>query len=307
MNGQFEFIKLIIDSIAESIAVIDSEGRIIFVNKSWVVFGQNNNCSISTDWNGVNYLDECDKAAMMGDHFGSEAANGIRQLMHSDQNLFNFEYPCHGNIEKRWFMMRVTKFTMHGDQYFVISHLDITKRKLAEDEALKLSRIDGLVNIQNRRCFDEFLHNEWKRCARLAMPLTLAIIDIDYFKIFNDTYGHQEGDSCLKIIGETLQKFARRPSDICARYGGEEFAIVYGNTNLNDALSEFKNIINDINLLKIPNENSLIKPTVTVSIGVVTLYPSRNDSEQEILKQADQQLYCAKRNGRNQISFKKFG
>lgn len=201
--------------------------------------------------------------------------------------------------------MQVAKFTMRGTNYFVISHHDITKRKLAEEEALNLSRIDGLTNIPNRRYFDKFFSNEWKRCGRLKMPLTLAIIDIDHFKQFNDTYGHQHGDDCLRIIGATLKNFARRPSDICARYGGEEFVIVYGNTKIEDALIQLNKLIDAIKDLNIPNKKSLTKPFVTVSIGLDTMYPNKMNNEHELLKRADEQLYCAKNNGRNRICFRK--
>lgn len=93
--------------------------------------------------------------------------------------------------------MRVTPFQVHNNDYFVISHQNITERKLAEEEVRNLARIDGLTGIPNRRTFDEFLCDEMKRCARLNKPICLAVIDVDHFKLLNDTYGHQSGDGCL--------------------------------------------------------------------------------------------------------------
>jgi diguanylate cyclase (GGDEF)-like protein/PAS domain S-box-containing protein len=303
MNDSNEFLKLIVDTITESIVVIDKNGTILFVNQSWVRFGQNNSCVIGDKWGDNNYLEECDKAAKMGDDFGYQAAKGIRQVIEFDQELFYFEYPCHSPDEKRWFIMRVTPFILQNSKYFVISHQNITKRKIAEEKTLSLSRIDGLTNISNRRYFDDFLRNEWKRCARLKLPITLAIIDIDHFKSLNDTYGHQIGDDCLKIMGDLLKKYAKRPSDLCARYGGDEFAIVYGNNKLADSKIHFGYLIQDVRKLKIPNINSPTQSTVTVSIGIATMLPDNKNSETELIKAADKLLYHAKMNGRNQVSF----
>lgn len=249
----------------------------------------------------MNYLTECDKAAAMGDEFSIHAVQGIRQVIKGKEDTFYYEYPCHSPEEKRWFMMRVTPFEMQGLHYFVISHKNITERKLVEEEVTNLARLDGLTNIANRRYFNEFLNEEWKRCQRLGMPISLAIIDLDYFKLLNDTYGHQEGDECLKIIGKLLKSFVRRPSDICARYGGEEFAVVYGNTEQAKAKSLMYQLLKEISALAIPNKNSPTYPNLTASIGLVTMFPNKNITEAALIKRADEALYTAKENGRNQI------
>lgn len=301
MNESYDFLRAILDTITEHIVAIDKEGNILFVNNTWKSFGKKNSCSISESWDGVNYLHECDKAADMGDDFGFQAAQGIRSVISENVENFYFEYPCHSLEEQRWFMMRVTPFTAKGVNLFVISHQVITERKLAEEKVLVLSRIDGLTGIANRRYFDQFLATEWRRCQRLGLPVSLAIVDIDHFKLLNDTYGHQAGDECLKMIGKVLKEFGRRPSDFCARYGGEEFAIILGNTNLLQAKALVDKVLKEIFSLKVPNKRSPTLPTLTASIGLTTMQPSDKYDESDLIKKADELLYLAKENGRNQV------
>ncbi|OGQ91777.1 MAG: diguanylate cyclase [Deltaproteobacteria bacterium RIFOXYC2_FULL_48_10] len=303
MENSYEFLCLILDSISEHIVVIDEAGNIQFVNKSWAAFGDNNACMIGHDWSGVNYLEECDKAASMGDNYGSNAGTGIRSVIQEREPAFYFEYPCHSPQEKRWFMMRVTPFQIRGKKYFVILHQNITERKIAEEEVKNLARIDGLTGIPNRRTFDEFLHEEWKRCMRLKKPISLAIVDIDHFKLLNDTYGHQTGDKCLVKVGALLRDFANRPGDICARYGGEEFALVWGDTSLEAAKNLSSQILRGLADLKIPNIQSPTGKYLTASIGLSEMIPTSESDETELIGKADHMLYTAKKNGRNKVEF----
>lgn len=301
MESSQEFLKLVLDSITEHIVVIDEKGEIQFVNRTWSAFGNNNACVIGDDWSGVNYIDECDKAAAMGDEFGTKAGDGIRCVIEGKKTLFYFEYPCHSPEEMRWFMMRVTPLQLKETKYFVISHQNITERKLAEEEVKNLAKIDGLTEIPNRRTFDEFLREEWRRCSRLNKPISLAIVDIDHFKLLNDTYGHQAGDECLVKVGKVLKEFSNRPSDICARYGGEEFALVWGDTPLDNAKVLAEKLLEKIVELNIPNIKSVTKKYLTVSIGLSELIPSRGSEESDLISKADQMLYKAKESGRNRI------
>ena len=297
-----DFLKSVINSIAEHIVVIDQDGVIQFVNRAWIIFSQHNDCLIKIDeWQGVNYLKVCDESAAMGEDYGKQAAEGIRKVIEQALKLFYIEYPCHSPDEKRWFMMRVTPLQQEGVPYFAISHQNVTERKLAEEQVLNLSRIDGLTKVPNRRYFDEFLAAEWKRCARLSSPITIAIMDIDHFKLLNDHYGHQAGDDCLMQVGAVLNTFEKRPGDIFARYGGEEFAFVFGNTTVEQALVPITRIGDAIRELHIPNEKAPTNPTVTVSIGVVEMYPDAQSNEKDLIRAADKLLYSAKDKGRNQI------
>jgi len=299
------FLESVLNSINEQITVIDRKGNIQFVNDSWVKFSVDNKCSTKTQitWKEVNYLKICDDSAQMGDEFGRNAGIGIRSIIDKKRINFYLEYPCHSATIKRWFMMRVSSFIVEQKEFFTISHQDITERKLAEEKVLHLSRIDGLTNLCNRRYFDEFLHQEWSRCDRLKQPISLALIDIDHFKLLNDTYGHQVGDQCLKIISSVLKKITNRPGDICARFGGEEFVILLSNTKILTAEKIINRLLNMIRDLRLPNKNSPVCPTVTISAGIAYAYPSHGVNEQQLIEIADKYLYQAKENGRNQMMY----
>lgn len=303
MTASQDFFRLVVDSVTEHIAVIDREGTIQFVNRAWINFGRDNNYKLHNGWPGANYLKVCDRSAAAGEASGKEAAKGIRKVMEQTVASFHFEYPCHSPVEKRWFMMSVTAFDSEGVPYFVISHNNITERKLAEEKVLNVSRMDGLTGVPNRRYFDQFLESEWKRCARLHFPITLAIMDLDYFKLLNDHYGHLEGDDCLIKIGAVLNAFGKRPGDLFARYGGEEFALVFGNTTIEQSLIVINKIQEAISVLSIPNEKSPVRPTVTVSIGVAMMHPGRQGDEKDLIRAADRHLYAAKEHGRNRLVF----
>lgn len=300
MEKSCEALSMILDSITEHIIVINEIGEIQYVNKNWSTFGDNNTCSVG-DWRGVNYIDECNKASVMGDSFGDKAKNGIESVISKEQSIFYLEYPCHSPHIKRWFMMRVTSFQISQKDYFVISHQNITERKLAEEEVRNLANTDGLTNIPNRRVFDEFLNEEWKRCLRLKKSISLILIDLDHFKLLNDNYGHQFGDECLVKIGWVLKRFDTRPSEICARYGGEEFALVLGDTTAEKAKLLSEKLLEDICALNIPHSRSPIENYLTVSIGLATMTPKIDSNESELIKKADEMLYKAKGNGKNQI------
>jgi diguanylate cyclase (GGDEF)-like protein len=301
MRKTYNFLKSILETIPEQVVVLSHTGDILFVNASWNSFGQNNACRLDGNWEGVNYLAECDKAATTGDPFGTHAAIGIRSVIAATLDEFYLEYPCHSPVEERWFLMRVTPISLRGDRCVVISHLNITERKIAEERVLALSRIDGLTNIPNRRYFDEFFNQEWNRCQRLGQPISLAIIDLDHFKLLNDTYGHPTGDECLKTMGKLLARFCNRPSDLHARFGGEEFAIVYGNTSLAQARVMIEKMFAAIGSLNIPNSQSPTLATLTASVGLTSMVPSQANRESDLVDKCDALLYRAKANGRNQI------
>ncbi len=298
IDNAHAFLKSVLDSVKDHIVVIDQYGEIKFYNKSWSCFGDENNCAAST-WCGLNYLAECDNATRSGDEFGAKAGEGIRDVIAGNKAEFYFEYPCHSPCEQRWFMMRVTPFKMDRQCFYVISHQNITERKLAENEVFNLARLDGLTNILNRRTFDELLGSEWKRCSRSHTPISLALIDLDYFKLLNDYYGHQSGDDCLIRVGALLRSFANRTGDICARYGGEEFALVWPGTSLENAQHMAQNVVKQIAELKILNEHSPVNQYLTASIGVAQMIPTVEYDKADLINRADNMLYQAKKQGRN--------
>lgn len=170
---------------------------------------------------------------------------------------------------------------------------------ISNEKLHKLADIDGLTQIYNRRSLDRFMNAEWNRHYRNQKPLSFLFIDIDYFKQYNDTYGHEAGDNCLIEISRILQKNAQRASDIAARFGGEEFAIIFPETTEKEAVQIAKKIISDLNELSIPHSGSSICQHVTMSIGVSTLIPQQPNNCEWILTSADKALYEAKKCGRN--------
>lgn len=182
----------------------------------------------------------------------------------------------------------------------------VLTRKLdeANRELTRLSSFDGLTGIANRRTFDAALSREWRRSARVGAPLSLLVIDVDCFKQFNDAYGHQVGDECLKAVARALAAHSRRPADVVARYGGEEFAAVLPDTCAEGAASVAESMRESVERLAITHRHSTAAPCVTVSVGIATTTPARADELgfSDLLKRADQALYRAKSSGRNRCA-----
>lgn len=164
-----------------------------------------------------------------------------------------------------------------------------------------LTAIDGLTQIANRRSLDATLGTEWQRALRKREPIGMVMIDVDHFKLFNDTYGHQAGDQCLREVADAVKDFARRPGDLAARYGGEEFVLVLANANQQQARLVAERVRDKIVALAIPHEGSS-HGSVTASFGVASLVPGSHEGGPEVLLlAADQALYRAKEGGRNRV------
>jgi diguanylate cyclase (GGDEF)-like protein len=164
----------------------------------------------------------------------------------------------------------------------------------------KLVNTDGLTQIPNRRYFDHYLAQEWSRLRQDKRPLSLILFDVDYFKKYNDIYGHQQGDDCLIQIAQGVQKSIYRPDDLLARYGGEEFAVILPDTNSQGAIIIAERIHQAIQSLNIPHLDSNVSDKITISLGIATLIPSIETQPSLLIRQADQALYLAKQEGRNQ-------
>jgi two-component system chemotaxis family response regulator WspR len=168
-------------------------------------------------------------------------------------------------------------------------------------ELHRLSSLDGLTGIANRRQFDEVLEREWQRSVRAGTPLSLILIDIDYFKRFNDNYGHQAGDDCLKMVARTLDRVVHRPADLVARYGGEEFVIVLPDTDQEGAESVARHILIEVRELHITHKSSEAADYVTLSLGIATRCRDSHLIPADLLAAADHALYQAKAHGRNRV------
>lgn len=173
--------------------------------------------------------------------------------------------------------------------------------KLQTDALKRLTLIDGLTKVPNRRHFDDSLGNEMQRALRTRHPLSLLMIDVDYFKPFNDHYGHGVGDTCLIRIAQAMQAQVSRPMDLLARYGGEEFVVLLPGTGLEGASTVAESLRRTVAALQIPHALSAVATHVTVSIGVASLAQSGPKSTSDLLRLADQALYRAKQAGRNQV------
>lgn len=173
--------------------------------------------------------------------------------------------------------------------------------KKANRELHRLATIDGLTKVANRRCFDAYLQAEWRRMARSRQPLSLILCDIDHFKAYNDTYGHQAGDVCLQQVAAALHETVKRPADLVARYGGEEFVAILPLTNLEGAAYIAQTIRDRVTALKLPHRASPVHNYVTLSFGVAAMIPTIDTSPHELIEKADNALYAAKDQGRDRV------
>ena len=178
---------------------------------------------------------------------------------------------------------------------------DMTDYKNAQLALQQQATIDGLTGLAKRRCFDEKLHVEWSRAQRHGESVALIMCDVDYFKRYNDHYGHQGGDVCLKAVAGILQREIFRPTDLVARYGGEEFAIILPATDLQGALTVAERLRFDMERSALPHADSDVGPWVTMSIGVAAMVPDREALSATLVAKADLALYKAKGSGRNQV------
>ncbi|WOD41083.1 diguanylate cyclase domain-containing protein [Nodosilinea sp. E11] len=169
----------------------------------------------------------------------------------------------------------------------------------ANDELQRLAHLDGLTQIANRREFDRYLFQEWQRLQREQGSLALVLADVDYFKGYNDTYGHLAGDDCLRSLGQLFTQVTKRPADLAVRYGGEEFALILPNTTTAGAIALIAEVRAHLARLALPNRASPLYGQLTLSFGITAIVPTPRLSLEQLIKRADQALYAAKQNGRN--------
>lgn len=180
----------------------------------------------------------------------------------------------------------------------VKTHLTL---KFQSDLLRKLVFLDGLTGVFNRRYFDQQITTEWGRASRNNAPLSLILLDVDFFKLFNDRYGHQAGDDALRVVSHALKACLRRPADLVARYGGEEFGCILPETSYEDALVIAHELEHKVRELAVPHASSSVDTVITISVGLATRPGSTDGDVNALLSLADSMLYKAKRTGRGRV------
>ncbi|MFH7245568.1 MAG: diguanylate cyclase domain-containing protein [Spirulina sp.] len=205
---------------------------------------------------------------------------------------------------RRWRDIEVETLAQLADQLAIAIQKSELYQQLqqANQELQHLATHDKLTSLANRRHFDDYLDQEWRRLTREQAPLSLILLDIDYFKRYNDTYGHLAGDTCIEKVAAAIRRSIKRPADLAARYGGEEFAIILPHTRLEGAIHTSQLILQEIANSRIPHSGSPSHPYVTVSLGIASTYPSLAFAARHLTDQADQALYQAKQQGRNRYA-----
>ncbi|WP_260849030.1 diguanylate cyclase domain-containing protein, partial [Vibrio cholerae] len=245
------------------------------------------------------------------EHIYARLSDTDSQVLHQGKSLRYIDRIERSDGEFIWFDVVKSPFRdpASGTNGVLIMARDVSERYLAAEqleaanqELERLSFLDSLTHVANRRRFDEQLHTLWHLHVREGKPLSIILCDVDYFKDYNDAYGHLMGDETLKQIAIAFTQVANRHSDCVARYGGEEFGILLPNTPQSGAILVAERIHEKVRGLAIPHDHSKVADRITVSLGIVTLIPRPEDVPEQMVELADRALYQAKANGRNQTS-----
>jgi diguanylate cyclase (GGDEF)-like protein len=190
----------------------------------------------------------------------------------------------------------------HRENYLQNCMIELNRLELMRQaqQLSILSQQDSLTGLANRRYLDEVLENEWRSAIRHKLPITIMMIDIDFFKLYNDALGHIQGDQCLRRIAILLGSISSRSGDLAARYGGEEFLLLFSVTDKDQALIQVQQLMELVRNIGIIHPKSTVSKHVTISVGVATMIPHLNDKLSDFISRADHALYTAKSNGRNQ-------
>lgn len=319
LNDSDAFVHDIINSLSEHVAVIDNHGKIIKVNQAWNRFASNNGGADSAVSIGANYLEICETTNHPTERTQAiEVADGLRSILDGSQQAFKHEYACHSPTEERWFILdAVPLYGSH--QGAVVIHRNITERRqlevrqevakkqleaqlteisalqtLLQDQAIR----DSLTGLHNRRYLDETLSRDLSQAKRGGYPLTVVMVDLDFFKRVNDTYGHAAGDEVIKALAEILQADARE-SDLICRYGGEEFLISLPKMSIVHALQRVEKWRLKFAETEVRYGEFFIQSTLSAGVAG---YPDHGTDAATLTAHADEALYSSKHEGRNRVT-----
>ncbi|MBA3031225.1 MAG: diguanylate cyclase [Desulfobacteraceae bacterium] len=297
----------IFNTVTDAIWVIDKQQKVLRINKAFSTMIQKNESEVIGR--------QCSE--ILNNPLCNSPACPMQAVMKTRKSLELDTDICTGNGQTTPFLLTATPFLgFEGKPMGILAIFkDITERKHMEAELQKANReltrltvIDGLTQIANRRHFDNTLQKEWNRMSRESDWLSLILCDVDFFKRYNDTNGHQMGDECLKQVALCIAENAKRSGDLAARYGGEEFAVILPGTDSAGAGVVAEKIRQGIENLKIPHVSSAVCPHVTLSLGVTSIkLPEDNASRESLLSLSDEALYLAKEQGRNRWIIKNSG
>ncbi|WP_368505704.1 diguanylate cyclase [Alkalihalophilus sp. As8PL] len=297
----------VIETVPSGLMMMNREGEIIFANKlAESILNSRLDAQSRIVYNAPEWKNRHLDGRPMEDH---ELPFSI--VMNTKESVFGVEHMMEGKDGgKTLISVNAAPLYDEIDQIMgvLFSITDITAQKLTEQQLLdanlmfkRQSEIDGLTGIANRRSFDKTLKGEWDKSIKESSALTLIMFDLDSFKNYNDTYGHQQGDDCLRQVATAVQEVVIKDDAFLARYGGEEFAVLKSNATKEESIRLAEKIKETVYKLNIPHENSPVDHVVTVSVGVAVKEDHTYLSIEVFFDWADKAMYQAKRNGRNQV------
>jgi two-component system cell cycle response regulator len=290
---QADRLRMIVNAMDEGLMIIDANGQIEYSNPAcerYLGYGPNGLAG-----QALPELLGAPLAQEYSDYFAACAQAGAPPQAGAREVLIR-----HRDGALRAMDLTVTPMVA-GEPLFIGLLHDITHHKRSETALQHAAMVDQLTQIANRRRFDSLLEQEWHRALRSGQPLSLIVLDVDHFKLYNDTLGHAAGDLCLQQVAAALQSRALRGTDLAARYGGEEFVLLFAETALDTAVSLAEAIRAQIEALKLPHPCSSTSQWLTVSIGVASIVPTQFDRIEQFFVAADRMMYAAKKAGRNRV------
>ncbi|GGY79310.1 hypothetical protein GCM10007388_10430 [Pseudoduganella plicata] len=293
-HEQAERLRAIVNSMAEGLLIIEANGRIQFTNPACDGY-----LGYAPDELAGRHIDDLLNPLVAQEYleyFSRYAAHPETAHSHGTREVII----RHKQGKSVCMDLTLTPMFLRQPLFIGLLH-DITHHKLSEDALQRAAMVDPLTKIANRRHFDSFLEKEWQRATRTGAPLSLVVLDVDHFKLYNDSLGHVAGDIGLQQVAQAIASHALRGTDLAARYGGEEFVLLFAETDAGAAAALAESVRAHIEALQLPHPKSPTSPWITVSIGVATMRPRQQDKIETLFVGADRAMYAAKEDGRNLV------